>query len=116
MIMHCWQPSGQGASLRFATYMRDRLSISLVQVLVVDQTYRGRGTRRAMMAAAEAQAIEQGFTSVALTSHVARAEAHRFYEKLGYQPMATSHLFRKSIGIGPTRGRATTDSEMLRGD
>jgi hypothetical protein len=54
MIMHCWQPSGQGASLRFATYMRDRLSISLVQVLVVDQTYRGRGTRRAMMAAAEA--------------------------------------------------------------
>jgi GNAT superfamily N-acetyltransferase len=51
-----------------------------------------------MMAAAEAWAIERGFTSVALTSRVARAEAHRFYEKLGRQPVATSHLFRKVLG------------------
>jgi GNAT superfamily N-acetyltransferase len=89
--------------LRFATYMRDPLSTdkppeAIVQALVVDQARRGSGIGQAMMAAAEAWAIERGFTSVVLTSHVARVDAHRFYEKLGYQPVATSQLFRKVLG------------------
>ncbi len=76
----------------------DKPPEAIVQALVVDQTYRGSGTGKAMMAVAEAWAIERGLTSVALTSHVARADAHRFYEKLGYQLVATSHLFRKVLG------------------
>ena len=50
-----------------------------------------------MMAAAETWAAERGFSSVALTSQIARKEAHAFYEALGYRVAATSHLMRKKI-------------------
>ena len=69
----------------------------IVQALVVDQAARGQGLGRRLMDAAEAQAREQGFTSVALSSHIARSEAHAFYERLGYRAEATSHLMRKGL-------------------
>ena len=49
------------------------------------------------MEVAEAQAKEQGYTSVALASHIARSEAHAFYERLGYRIEATSHQMRKVV-------------------
>jgi GNAT superfamily N-acetyltransferase len=76
----------------------DKPPEAVVQALVVDGASRGRGVGRAMMAAAEGWAAERGFRSVALASNVVRAEAHAFYEGIGYRREATSHLFRKEIG------------------
>ncbi|WP_459617034.1 N-acetyltransferase family protein [Bordetella sp. 2513F-2] len=70
----------------------------MVQALVVDQACRGAGVGRRMMAAAEQWARSRGLDSVALTSNVARDGAHAFYEALGYERKATSHLFRKQLG------------------
>jgi GNAT superfamily N-acetyltransferase len=75
----------------------DKPPEAVVQALVVDQAVRGRGAAKIMMEAAEAWAAERGFTSVALASHVSRAGAHVFYEAIGYQREATSHLFRKLL-------------------
>jgi len=69
----------------------------IVQALVVDQASQGSGAGKIMMATAEAWAMDRGFTSVALASQVSRAEAHAFYEAIGYRRAATSHLFRKAL-------------------
>jgi GNAT superfamily N-acetyltransferase len=70
---------------------------AIVQALVVDESSRGSGVGKSMMMAAETWARDRGFTSVALASSVARAEAHAFYETIGYERAATSHLFRKAL-------------------
>lgn len=70
----------------------------VVQALVVDTAARGTGVGRLMMADAERWAAERGMSSVSLASHVARSAAHSFYEGIGYQRIATSHLFRKALG------------------
>jgi GNAT superfamily N-acetyltransferase len=75
----------------------DKPPEAVVQALVVDQACRGRGVGRDMMVAAEAWASDHGFTSVALYSNTVRADAHAFYRTIGYQDMATSQLFRKSL-------------------
>jgi GNAT superfamily N-acetyltransferase len=69
----------------------------IVQALVVDEAARGRGVGRMLMEVAERWAGQRGFMSVALASHVARSEAHAFYERLGYRIEATSHLMRKKL-------------------
>jgi len=76
----------------------DKPPEAIVQALVVDLAVRGSGVGKIMMTAAETWARDRGFTSVALTSNVTRAEAHAFYEAIGYRRAATSHLFRKSLG------------------
>lgn len=75
----------------------DKPPEAVVQALVVDQTRRGGGVGKLMMAAAERWAAERGFDSVALGSHVVRSDAHAFYKALGYECVATSHLFRKAL-------------------
>jgi hypothetical protein len=50
-----------------------------------------------MMDAAEKWAVERGFRSVLLSSHVARSDAHAFYKALRYECIATSCLFRKAL-------------------
>lgn len=81
----------------FARPALDKPPEAVVQALVVDGASRGCGIGRAMMAAAEAWASDLGFESVALASNVARSEAHAFYEGIGYERTATSHLFRKGL-------------------
>lgn len=75
----------------------DKPPEAIVQALVVDGSVRGSGVGKIMMEAAEAWAKERGLTSVALASNVARTGARTFYEAIGYQRTATSHLFRKTV-------------------
>lgn len=75
----------------------DKPPEAIVQALVVDLASRGSGMGKTMMTAVETWARDRGFTSVALTSSMTRAEAHAFYEAIGYQRTATSHMFRKYL-------------------
>ena len=52
----------------------------IVQAIVIDAAYRGRGVGKILMAAAESWASERGYNSVALYSNVSRSGAHSFYE------------------------------------
>ena len=70
----------------------------MVQAIVIDAAHRSKGIGKILMSAAESWASERGYDSVALHSNVSRSGAHSFYEALGYQLIATSHLFRRKLG------------------
>lgn len=61
----------------------------------VASVLRGRGHGAALMADAEARARAAGCALLQLTTNRSRAEAHRFYERLGFTP---SHIgFKKAL-------------------
>ena len=65
-----------------------------VENVVVDESLRGGGYGRVLMEHAERLAVEAGCYKLQLMSHWDRRdEAHRFYEKLGYQ--SSARAFRK---------------------
>jgi GNAT superfamily N-acetyltransferase len=57
-----------------------------IESVHVHPEQRGRGIGHALMEAAVQRARELGCYRVQLTSNVARPEAHRFYESLGFTP------------------------------
>lgn len=65
--------------------------------LIVDERLRGQGIGRMLLDAAEAWAQRRGYDELRLRSNIVREDAHAFYAHLGYEPMATSHLFRKPL-------------------
>lgn len=70
-------------------------SVGRMSVLVVSEALRGRGIGRALVAAAEKRLAERGCGLVEVTSNMRRAEAHGFYEGLGYE--RTSYRFFKTL-------------------
>ena len=48
-------------------------------------TMRRRGIGRALIATAEKDFAERGIRRVALNTRLAREDAHKFYESLGYE-------------------------------
>ena len=65
--------------------------------LVVDASCRGQGIGRRLMEEAEQWARDKGCRSVRLRSNVVRAEAHAFYEQLGYSVFKTQKNYRKML-------------------
>lgn len=65
--------------------------------LVVAADARGRGIGRKLVEAAEAWAKEQGAESVGVRCNTSRAEAHAFYERLGFRAAKKQISFRKGI-------------------
>ena len=65
---------------------RRGLTRALVESVHVRPDHRGRGTGGAMMRWAIEESRRRGCGLVQLTSNNARADAHRFYGRLGFQP------------------------------
>ena len=65
--------------------------------LVVDGEARGSGAGAMLLAAVEAWAREQGFTSVRVRSNVLRERAHRFYLREGYIEKKRQAVFLKRL-------------------
>jgi GNAT superfamily N-acetyltransferase len=66
--------------------------------LVVDSTIRRGGGGRALVAAAEAWAMEQGVDTVVVRSNVQRQASHPFYEGLGYVRKKSQHVYARRLG------------------
>jgi GNAT superfamily N-acetyltransferase len=66
--------------------------------LVVDARLRGKGVGAQLMAAAEGWAQKRGIDRVRLRSNVARTEAHRFYERLGYERTKQQLVLDRKLG------------------
>jgi GNAT superfamily N-acetyltransferase len=65
--------------------------------IVVDESSRGLGVGRALMASAESWALAQGFRRVRLSSGAQRTEAHQFYERINYANIRTSFRFERIL-------------------
>jgi GNAT superfamily N-acetyltransferase len=59
--------------------------VGRISMMVVDAALRSRGIGAALVRAAEEALAAQGCYMSEVTSHLRRSEAHRFYEKLGYE-------------------------------
>jgi len=57
--------------------------VGRISMMVVDEAVRGRGICAELVRAAERALGERGCYMIEVTSHVRRADAHRFYERLG---------------------------------
>jgi AcrR family transcriptional regulator/GNAT superfamily N-acetyltransferase len=72
------------------------MAVRRITSLVVDPSARGRGIGRALVAAAEAASVQSGCGLIEVTSHRRYAQAHTFYEHVGYE--RTSFRFGKDLG------------------
>ena len=59
--------------------------VGRISMMVVDETLRSRGIGARLVRAAEEALAAQGCYMVEVTSQVRRIEAHRFYQRLGYE-------------------------------
>ncbi len=78
----------------------DRLEVARyaeIGGILVDIACRGSGVGRALMACAEEWAREAAYDRVKLSSGAHRAEAHAFYEHIGYSNIRTSIRFEKLL-------------------
>lgn len=65
--------------------------------LVVDETARGRGVGKLLVQAAAGWAAEQGYGKLRVRSNVVREDAHRFYEREGFQRVKTQAVFDRRL-------------------
>ena len=63
-------------------YDRD---LAMIMALVVTENARGLGVGRALIERAEAVGKSLGASRLMVTTHVRRADAHAFYERLGFE-------------------------------
>ncbi len=81
----------------FARPALEKPAEGIVKAMAVDTARRRGGIGRTLMSCAEDWAVERGFRSLALASEIDREDSHAFYRRLGYEPTATSRLFRKKL-------------------
>lgn len=68
-----------------------------LHTLVVDTSLRRKNIGAQLLAKAEAWAKSQGLTAIRLRSNTTRNDAHRFYQKHGYDTLKTSFTFIKTL-------------------
>jgi len=85
-------------SLHAIPYFEQTGRWARIESLVVDASARGRGTGRALVAAAEDAARRWDCLAVEVTSLRSRADAHAFYGRMGYADVcASSGRFIKAL-------------------
>ncbi|ETT70358.1 GNAT family N-acetyltransferase [Paenibacillus sp. FSL R7-277] len=76
---------------------------AVIERFVIIEELRGKGIGASMLRFAEEAAAARGALKVMLSSKSIRKDAHRFYERLGYDGEG-SKLFKKYISLQPTGG------------
>jgi GNAT superfamily N-acetyltransferase len=71
--------------------------VAVIGGLVVNEDIRGRGIGRRLCQAAEDWAQNRGLSIVRVRSQIKREDAHRFYQRDGYQLVKTSAVFEKKL-------------------
>ena len=66
--------------------------------LVVSEGHRGKRIGQRLVEAAEAWTRERGIAAIRLRTNDIRTDAHRFYERLGFNHVKTSRVYSKSLG------------------
>ncbi len=83
------------ATLQLANVIHQPGPVARMSTMIVTESWRGCGIGQAMVQAMEGLARHAGCGRMEVTSHRRREEAHRFYERLGYED--TSKRFIKDL-------------------
>jgi GNAT superfamily N-acetyltransferase len=78
-------------------YLLEEEPHAFIGGLIVADGQRSRGVGAKLMAAIEGWARGEGAREVHVYSNVVRERAHRFYERIGYNQVKTSKVFKKSL-------------------
>lgn len=73
------------ATVHLRHTMNHAAPLAQLTLLVVDEGRRTRGVGRALTRAAEQWARERGCRRIVVTTALQRADAHAFYERVGYR-------------------------------
>ncbi len=87
-------PIGVLALHRFAA-LHDDADVALIMALVISERARGRGVGRQLVDAASQTARQWGCSRMLVTTHVRRADAHAFYERIGFE--LTGRRYAKTL-------------------
>jgi GNAT superfamily N-acetyltransferase len=71
-------------------------ALAILTALVVGEAHRHHGIGRSLVDAAETWAIQRGASRITVATGLARAGAHAFYERLGYEH--TARRYAKDLG------------------
>ena len=71
-------------------------AVAILTALVVGEAHRHHGIGRSLVDAAETWAIQRGASRITVATGLARAGAHAFYERLGYEH--TARRYAKDLG------------------
>jgi len=67
--------------------------VGRISMMVVEERLRSQGIGEQLVRAAEAWLKDQGCGMIEVTSNMKRTDAHRFYQRLGFEP--TSYRFAR---------------------
>ena len=70
---------------------------AVIQALVVDSRQRGKQIGQQLVEAAEEWARNKDAVKIRLSTNVNRDDAHRFYERIGYEHVSTSRSYSKTL-------------------
>ena len=82
-------------SISTMTVLHRPAPVGRISMMVVDEALRGRGIGARLVAAAEQYLADQGCQLVEVTSNLRRTDAHRFWERQGYE--RTSARFARQV-------------------
>jgi len=82
-------------STSMMTVLHRPAPVGRISMMVVDERFRGKGVGAQMASAAEKLLADKGCRLVEVTSNLRRVDAHRFWERNGYE--RTSARFAKQV-------------------
>jgi N-acetylglutamate synthase-like GNAT family acetyltransferase len=71
-------------ALHVMPVLHDEHDLAMIMALVITERARGEGVGRALIEGATTVARERGSSRLFVTTHLRRAGAHAFYERLGF--------------------------------
>jgi len=87
---------GMIGTLTYPSIEHNDLSGRIV-ALVITSTMRRRGIGRALIATAEKDFLQREIRRIALNTQLAREDAHKFYESLGYERNGWRYVKQLSV-------------------
>jgi N-acetylglutamate synthase-like GNAT family acetyltransferase len=82
------------ASIHVLKLMTDDAAVAFLTALVVHGAQRHRGVGRSLVACATEFAKRRGANRIVVTTHLRRANAHSFYERLGFEFTGRRYVIR----------------------
>jgi GNAT superfamily N-acetyltransferase len=95
------------ATAQIVSVLNRPRDVAWLTALVVDESIRGSGVGRALVESVEAFGRQSGCEWLSVTTHERRADAHAFYQRIGFEH--TGRRFGKTLVPDAIHGHGARD-------